>query len=173
MGLSVSGQRRDAVPFHLFLLFFLAPPKRDHGVPAVMPLLKSIPSLLSFAIPSFSNMPQSLNLLPAIPEPATNPHLSTAFDGVKTGNANSTAGAYEESVSASIRTSKQPTVYCFKNTLFNLEAGDVLTILDFSGRRLESIISSGNTATFKSKPPVLITVQPKSGSKKLVISSMH
>ena len=29
---------------------------------------------------------QSLNLLPAIPEPAANPHLSTAFSGVKTGN---------------------------------------------------------------------------------------
>ena len=29
---------------------------------------------------------QTLNLLPIIPEPAANPHLSTAFSGVKTGN---------------------------------------------------------------------------------------
>ena len=29
---------------------------------------------------------QSLNLLPDIPEPSTNPHLATAFNGVKTGN---------------------------------------------------------------------------------------
>lgn len=41
--------------------------------------------LLLFVIICFSVQTQTLNLLPTIPEPATNPHLATAFNGVKTG----------------------------------------------------------------------------------------
>lgn len=41
-------------------------------------------SFLSFL--SFYGISQTLNLLPDIPESGTNPHLSTAFNGVKTGN---------------------------------------------------------------------------------------
>ena len=39
---------------------------------------------------------QQLNLLPAIPEIATNPHVATAFDGVKIGNTTSVANAKEQ-----------------------------------------------------------------------------
>jgi len=85
-----------------------------------------------------------------------------------TRNATPTAGAYEGTVSISIPTWKQPTVYCYKNSLFNLNAGDILIVYDLCGRRLESIISTGTSATFSSKPPVLITVQPKSGSPILI-----
>lgn len=42
--------------------------------------------IILFSI-SFSITSQQLNLLPPIPEPATNPHLASAFNGVKTGNA--------------------------------------------------------------------------------------
>jgi len=42
--------------------------------------------VLLFILLSFSVRAQTLNLLPDIPEPATNPHIATAFNGVKTGN---------------------------------------------------------------------------------------
>ena len=44
-------------------------------------ILLSIISVLVYSV-----QPQTLNLLPDIPEQATNPHLATAFSGVKTGN---------------------------------------------------------------------------------------
>jgi hypothetical protein len=48
--------------------------------------MKNIFIILFLLFCSFGLSSQQLNLLPPVPEPATNPHLSTAFNGVKTGN---------------------------------------------------------------------------------------
>ena len=57
--------------------------------------------LLFFGIIFISANSQTLNLLPTIPEPATNPHLATAFNGVKTDKSFSSAvGQAEETIIA-------------------------------------------------------------------------
>jgi len=48
--------------------------------------MKKLSLLLFLVSISFGLTAQQLNLLPPIPEPATNPHLAAAFNGVKTGN---------------------------------------------------------------------------------------
>ncbi|MEI7505129.1 MAG: hypothetical protein WCJ61_17780, partial [Paludibacter sp.] len=48
--------------------------------------MKKITLFLLFAVLCFTIQSQTLNLLPTIPEQSTNPHLATAFTGVKTGN---------------------------------------------------------------------------------------
>ena len=59
-------------------------------------ILLSIICVLVFGIQS-----QTLNLLPDIPEPASNPHLATAFNGVKTDKSFSSAvGEAEETIIA-------------------------------------------------------------------------
>lgn len=48
--------------------------------------MKNIVITILFILLSFGINSQQHNLLPPVPEPATNPHLATAFNGVKTGN---------------------------------------------------------------------------------------
>ncbi|MEI7503907.1 MAG: hypothetical protein WCJ61_11540, partial [Paludibacter sp.] len=58
---------------------------------------------------------------------------------------------------------KQTTPYRSENRLFNLEIGDMITIFDVSGRKLESFVAQGNTAIYKTKGFVIINVQSKAG----------
>ena len=48
--------------------------------------MRNVILLFFIGLTIFTAKTQMLNLLPTIPEPATNPHLTTAFSGVKTGN---------------------------------------------------------------------------------------
>ncbi|MEI8087020.1 MAG: T9SS type A sorting domain-containing protein [Paludibacter sp.] len=63
--------------------------------------MKKITLFLLFAVLCFTIQSQTFNLLPTIPEPATNPHLATAFNGLKTDKSFSSAiGEAEETITA-------------------------------------------------------------------------
>lgn len=51
------------------------------------------------------------------------------------------------------------------NTIYHLEMGDVVTVFDLSGSKLESFVATASIANFKSTGFVIIYVQQKSGNR--------
>ena len=80
-----------------------------------------------------------------------------------------TVGAYETlNYSTAVLTSEVPidnksSIYRLGNKIYNLEAGDLITVYDASGRKLESFVAVGNTDVFKSTGFVIINVHQKNG----------
>jgi len=80
-------------------------------------------------------------------------------------SANPTLGAYEGLIynaSTAVNELNQPVIYRSGNTLYNLEAGDAISIFDCCGRKLEAFTSSGNTAKIKSTGFVIIEINRNS-----------
>jgi hypothetical protein len=83
-------------------------------------------------------------------------------------NANPTLGAYEGLIynaSTAVNELNKSVIYRSGNTLYNLEAGDIISIFDCCGRKLESFKSSENTANYKSNGFVIIEIKRKSGER--------
>jgi hypothetical protein len=77
-----------------------------------------------------------------------------------------TVGAYE-GLYFSTKTpafKKKDQAYRSENTIFNLEAGDKVTIYDVGGRVMESFVAIYNTQKFSSKGFVIIAVKSENGA---------
>ena len=78
-------------------------------------------------------------------------------------------GAYEVS-NPTVLTSEESIenstkLYRLGNQIYNLVPGDLITIYDTAGRKQESIVATGITASFKSNGFVIVIVQQKSGNR--------
>jgi hypothetical protein len=94
---------------------------------------------------------------------------STDISGAGRDMNSPSVGAYEAliySTPTSINElKKSDLVYRCENKLFNLEKGDMITVFDVSGRKIESFLNKENTASLKSKGFVIINIQRKNGER--------
>ena len=124
----------------------------------------SLDSLNSIASANWSVQPTSYMLTKG-----TTLYASPTIDMLgNTRNAtHPTVGAYEglnfSTNNPTIK--KKDKVYRIKNQLYNLEIGDKVTVFDTSGRKLESFVAQGNTATIHTKGFVFIAINPTSGTQ--------
>jgi hypothetical protein len=94
---------------------------------------------------------------------------STDISGAARNLNSPSVGAYEALIyttPTSIKELKNTNaVYRFQNNLFNLEKGDIITVFDASGRKLESFVSQESTASLRSKGFIIINIQRKNGER--------